>query len=72
MQPKQGLSRDQALFMGKLRVLFDGLGYSPSIREMAEHFNVSQTAIWNRLAVLERKGHIHHTKHHQNSVSLID
>ena len=72
MQNKQGLSRDQALFMGKLRALFDELGYSPSMREMAEHFNLSLTAIWNRLAVLERKGHIHHTKHQQNSVTFID
>lgn len=72
MQQKQGLSRDQAEFLRDLKTLYSDLGFTPSIKETAQHFDRSESAIWQRLAVLERKGHIHHSKHHRNSVSFID
>ena len=72
MQQKQGLSREQAKFLRELKAFHHEQGFAPSIKETAIHFDRSESAIWQRLAVLERKGHIHHSKHHKNSVSFID
>lgn len=72
IKQKQGLSQDQAEFLTELKSLHLKLGFTPGLKETAVHFDRSESAIWQRLALLERKGYIHRVKHHQNSLSFID
>jgi repressor LexA len=47
-------------------------GYSPTLREVSEHFKVSRVTVFGHLKALERKGAIKRTHHESRSASILD
>jgi len=47
-------------------------GFSPTIRELSEHFRMNVFGIQRHLLALEKKGHIHRTANTARSIVVVE
>lgn len=47
-------------------------GYSPTLDEMARHFNVSRVTVFGHISALEKKGALQRRPHESRSVTILD